>query len=159
MNQRVFTAKKRNALIAAVIVVLLAVALLGGTFTIVDAGHTGVVVTLGKVKEGVLQEGIHAKIPFIQQVVKIDNRIRKLEAKNKDHQEVNEARAALRRSMNAADETLAERFPLSGGIIDNVAALCLLERIIDGTSPTLDRILRHCAEQGGKERSNPIGFH
>ena len=56
-------------------------------------------------------------------------------------------------------ETLAERFPLSGGIIDNVAALCLLERIIDGTSPTLDRILRHCAEQGGKERSTPIGFH
>ena len=38
------------------------------------------------------------------------DRIRKLEARNKDHQEVNEARAALRRSMNAADETLAERF-------------------------------------------------
>ena len=56
-------------------------------------------------------------------------------------------------------EALAARFPLSGGIIDNVAALCLLERIIDGTSPTLDRILRHCAEQGGKERSSPIGFH
>ena len=93
MNNKVLTAKKRNALIAAVIVVLLAVALLGGTFTIVDAGHTGVVVTLGKVKEGVLQEGIHAKIPFIQQVVKIDNRIRKLEvnteAFSKDLQSVN----------------------------------------------------------------------
>ena len=38
------------------------------------------------------------------------DRIRKLEAKNKDHQEVNEARAALRRSLNSADETLAERF-------------------------------------------------
>ena len=38
------------------------------------------------------------------------DRIRKLEAKNQDHLEVNEARAALRRSMNAADETLAERF-------------------------------------------------
>ena len=38
------------------------------------------------------------------------DRIRKLEAKNRDPQEVNEARAALRRSMNAADETLAERF-------------------------------------------------
>ena len=38
------------------------------------------------------------------------DRIRKLEAKNKDHQEVNEARAALRRSMNEADEQLAERF-------------------------------------------------
>ncbi len=48
-------------------------------FTIVDAGHTGVVVTLGKVNEGVLQEGLHVKAPFIQQVVKIDNRIVKLE--------------------------------------------------------------------------------
>lgn len=55
-------------------------------------------------------------------------------------------------------EALAERFPLSGGIIDNVASLCLLEKIIDGTAPTLDQILRHCHEQGGKERSTPIGF-
>ena len=38
------------------------------------------------------------------------DRIRKLEAKNRDHQEVNEARAALRRSMNAADEALAAQF-------------------------------------------------
>jgi hypothetical protein len=56
-------------------------------------------------------------------------------------------------------KVLAERFPLSGGVIDNVAALCLMERIIDGTSPTLERILRLCAEQGGKERTSPIGFH
>ena len=48
-------------------------------FTIVEAGHTGVVVTLGQVNEGVLQEGIHVKAPFVQQVVKIDNRIVKLE--------------------------------------------------------------------------------
>ena len=38
------------------------------------------------------------------------DRIRKLEAKNRDHQEVNAARAALRRSMNAADEALAAQF-------------------------------------------------
>ncbi len=37
------------------------------------------------------------------------DRIRKLESKNKDHQEVNEARAALRRSMNDADDALAEK--------------------------------------------------
>lgn len=48
-------------------------------FTIVEAGHTGVVVTLGKVNEGVLQEGLHVKAPFVQEVVKIDNRIVKLE--------------------------------------------------------------------------------
>lgn len=61
------------------IVAALAIIVILNCFTIVEAGHTGVVVTLGKVKEGVLQEGIHFKIPFVQQIVKIDNRIVKLE--------------------------------------------------------------------------------
>lgn len=63
------------------------------SFTVVEAGHTGVVVTMGKVNEGVLQEGLHAKVPFVQDVVKIDNRIQKLkvntEAFSKDLQSVN----------------------------------------------------------------------
>ena len=70
------TAKKVT--VTAVIAVLAAIIVLN-CFTIVEAGHTGVVVTLGKVKEGVLQEGIHFKAPFVQQVVKIDSRIVKLE--------------------------------------------------------------------------------
>ncbi|MBQ6848310.1 MAG: prohibitin family protein [Clostridia bacterium] len=65
-------------------VIIAAIVLLVGIigincFTIVDAGHTGVVVTLGKVNEGVLQEGIHVKAPFVQKIIKIDNRIVKLE--------------------------------------------------------------------------------
>ena len=58
---------------------LLAVVTLFNSFTIVEAGHTGVVLTLGKVSDGVLQEGFHLKAPFVQEVVKIDNRITKLE--------------------------------------------------------------------------------
>ncbi len=85
--------KVTKKIAAVVLVVLLAVITAMNTFTIVDAGHTGVVVTMGKVKEGVLQEGIHAKVPFVQRVVKIDNRIRKLEvnteAFSKDLQSVN----------------------------------------------------------------------
>ncbi len=61
--------------IAALLVLITAI----NCFTIVEAGHTGVVVTLGKVQEGVLQEGLHVKAPFVQEVVKIDNRIVKLE--------------------------------------------------------------------------------
>ena len=63
----------------AIIVIVLVIILLGSSFTIVRPGHTGVVVTLGKVEEGVLQEGLHFKLPFIQNVVMIDNRITKLE--------------------------------------------------------------------------------
>ena len=56
-------------------------------------------------------------------------------------------------------EALADRFPLSGGVIDNVISLCLLEKVVDRKEPTLERILRHCTEQGAKERPTPIGFH
>ena len=62
-----------------VVIILLVVIIALNSFTVVEAGHTGVVVTLGKVEEGVLQEGMHLKAPFVQQIVKIDNRIRKLE--------------------------------------------------------------------------------
>lgn len=71
--------KKTTICIVIALVAIIAVVTVSNCFTVVDAGHTGVVVTLGKVNEGVLQEGIHAKVPFIQNVVKIDNRIVKLE--------------------------------------------------------------------------------
>ncbi len=63
------------AVVAVILVILIAVSCL----TIVPPGHTGVAVTLGRVEEGVLQEGLHFKLPFIQNVVMIDNRITKLE--------------------------------------------------------------------------------
>ena len=65
--------------IAIVVAVLVALIVLLNSITIVDAGHTGVINTLGNVSENVLQEGIHLKIPFIQTIVKMDNRIVKLE--------------------------------------------------------------------------------
>lgn len=68
----------KKLIIGIVVAILLAFVALN-SFTIVQPGHTGVVVTLGKVNEGVLQEGMHGKIPFVQEIVKIDNRIAKLE--------------------------------------------------------------------------------
>ncbi len=64
-----------------VIAVLAVLIVAINSFVVVEAGHTGVVVTLGAVNEGVLQEGMHLKAPFVQDVVKIDNRIQKLEVK------------------------------------------------------------------------------
>lgn len=68
---------KKLSVIAVAVVFL--VVIIASCFTIIDAGHTGVVVTLGKVNDEVLQEGLHFKVPFIQKIVKIDNRIVKLE--------------------------------------------------------------------------------
>lgn len=66
-------------IIVSIVVVIVLIVTLASSWTVVQAGHTGVVVTLGKVNETVLQEGLHFKIPFVQSVVKIDNRITKLE--------------------------------------------------------------------------------
>ena len=71
--------KQVAKILVPVIIVLAGLIVAINCFTVVEAGHTGVVVTLGKVNNVVLQEGIHAKIPFVQEVVKIDNRIVKLE--------------------------------------------------------------------------------
>ena len=85
--------KHVKKIVVIAIIAVAAVILIANCLCVVDAGHTGVVVTMGKVNDTVLQEGLHFKAPFIQQVVKIDNRITKLEVQteafSKDLQTVN----------------------------------------------------------------------
>lgn len=65
------------AIIAVCAVLVIGVAI--SCFTVVSAGHTGVVLTFGAVEDTVLEEGIHFKIPFIQSVVQMNNRTQKIE--------------------------------------------------------------------------------
>lgn len=60
----------------------------------------------------------------------------------------------------SAIEDLAERFELSGGQIDNIASLCLIDRILDDHNPSLDEIVAYCHEQTPEKegRRNRIGF-
>lgn len=51
-------------------------------FEIIDPGHTGVRVTMGAASDLVLPEGLNFKIPIVQRIVEIDNRIQKLEVKS-----------------------------------------------------------------------------
>ena len=71
--------KTVGKIIAAVIVVFVLLIMVVNTFTTVDAGHSGVVTTFGKVSPNVLSEGLHTKIPFIQDIIQIDNRVLKAE--------------------------------------------------------------------------------
>ena len=71
--------KISKKVILGVVIAVLVIIVLANSFTIVSAGHTGVITTFGKVNDTVLQEGIHMKLPFIQQCIEIDNRIVKLE--------------------------------------------------------------------------------
>lgn len=66
-------------IVAALVVLAAILVTVFSSFVVVPAGHTGVVVTFGRVSENVLQEGIHFKVPFAQDIIQIDNRIVKLE--------------------------------------------------------------------------------
>lgn len=67
-------------IVTTVIIVFVLLIVLFNSFTTVKAGHSGVVTTFGKVSDGVLSEGLHFKIPFIQDIILVDNRVQKAEA-------------------------------------------------------------------------------
>ncbi len=52
------------------------------TLTIVPAGTAGVIVTMGKVSDHALDSGLHFRIPFVQSVVMMDNKIQKCEVES-----------------------------------------------------------------------------
>lgn len=79
-------------LIAIIIAIALIAFLLVSSFTIVPAGNTGVILTLGKVSDKSFSEGFHLKIPFVQTVENMSNKIQVYEtpatAVSKDLQSV-----------------------------------------------------------------------
>ena len=91
-----------------IFVVILLVA--AASIAIVPAGHTGVVLQLGAVSDNVLTEGMHFKIPFITQVVNMDNRVLKAEvdstSASKDLQNVTSTIAVNYRVNPASSATL-----------------------------------------------------
>ncbi len=68
----------RNIIIIAAVIVVVAI-LAGTCFTVVKAGHTGVVLTFGAVEDKMMSEGLNFKIPFVQTVVQMNNRTQKTE--------------------------------------------------------------------------------
>lgn len=86
--------KNKKAVPLAIAGVLVLVAAMSSV-KVVPAGHTGVVLTLGKVSDHVLQEGFHLKVPFVQSVEVMSNKIQVYEATatavSKDLQSVSSA--------------------------------------------------------------------
>lgn len=68
----------KKIIIAVVIVILVLATGISG-LTVVPAGTSGVIVTMGKVGERALDSGLHFKIPFVQSVVIMNNKIQKCE--------------------------------------------------------------------------------
>ena len=71
VSSKTWKANKKNLL--ALLPLLLIIA---GCIATIPAGHTGVLVTFGKVEDKILNEGVNFKLPY-QQVVRMDNRVQK----------------------------------------------------------------------------------
>lgn len=96
-------------IVIVVLVLFLGVTVLSACHTI-PAGHTGVVTQFGAVSDQVLTEGLHFTVPYITQVVKIDNRVLKTEVSSssasKDLQTVSSTIALNYRVKNEASAQL-----------------------------------------------------
>jgi regulator of protease activity HflC (stomatin/prohibitin superfamily) len=75
-NSNFNTGKILTFLLPVVILIILAFE----SFTVVQPGHRGIVVQLGAVQPKVFEEGLHFKIPFIQEVVPVEVRVQKAES-------------------------------------------------------------------------------
>ena len=68
----------KKLIIACVTLAVLAVLALNSVAT-VPVGSTGILLTMGKVEDSALAEGLHIKLPFVQRIISMDNRVKKLE--------------------------------------------------------------------------------
>jgi len=82
---------------------VLALILCASSFTIIPAGHTGVVLTLGKVSENSFTDGFHLKIPFIQDVEVMSNKIQVYET----------PASAVSKDMQTVSSTIAVNYRIS----------------------------------------------
>lgn len=107
-----------------IIVLLLLLFTAFNCFVIVDAGHVGVVVQLGAVQPVSLEEGIHFKIPFIQEIVQVEVRVQKRESQQ----------TAASRDMQTVTTTVAVNYHLINDQVQSLykqIGLSYNERIID----------------------------
>jgi regulator of protease activity HflC (stomatin/prohibitin superfamily) len=59
------------------IMIFIGIILVFGSWTTIHPGYRGVVVRLGAVQKGVLSEGFHFKLPFVDEIVKLNVQIQK----------------------------------------------------------------------------------
>ena len=95
--------KKIRKIVIGAVIALAVVILIASSIVIVPAGSTGVVVTLGKVSDAPLSEGFHLKMPFVQSVENISNKIQKQEVEA----------PAVSKDMQSISSTIAVNFRIA----------------------------------------------
>ena len=94
-------------LIGTGIITVIGIYLFSGAFVVINAGHVGVVKTLGAVQPAPLEEGFHLKKPFIDQVEEVDIRLRKAESQA----------SAASQDLQVVSTRVAVQYSMSGPIM------------------------------------------
>ncbi len=128
-NRTPATSSRIKPLIIGIIAVIAAVTLVTNSFTVVQSGHTGVVVVMGKVTGETFSDGLHFKAPFVSSVAIMDNQVQKTEvetsAVSKDLQTVSSS-VAINYHLSA--EQSADVYKNIGmGYIDKILAPAIHE--------------------------------
>lgn len=143
--------KKVGKTVGWIIVIILLVIVILNSFTIVPGGSTGVVVTMGKISDNVLPEGLHFKIPFVQQINKISNKIQVVEvdtaAVSKDLQTVSSTIAV---NYRIGYESSANVFKNIGAHYDEVVLLPAVQESVKSVSAkyTAEELITRRAQVG-----------
>lgn len=154
--------------IVVICLIVLIILILGfNSFTVVKAGHTGVVVNLGKVSNNVLEEGLHFKIPFVSEIVQIDNRVLKTEvesvAASKDLQTIS-SKVSINYRVNRASS--ADIYKNVGNDFTNVIVNPAIQECVKSVAAkyTAEQLITERPvvstemEQAISEKINPYGL-
>ena len=146
--------KKAMRVVVPGIVLALVLIILPNCFATVPVGSTGIMLTMGKVEDTALSEGVHFKMPFVQKIVSMDNRVKKLElsteAFSKDIQTVSATLAvnyrlqtektfAIYKSMGLSyEENLV--VPATHEVLKSVCAQYTAEELISKRAESSDKM-------------------
>lgn len=122
---------KNKKIILIIVAILFVLIIISNCFNTIPTGFIGIKTRFGKAKDGVLQEGLNFKLPFIEEIVKIDCRTKKIEtiseASTKDLQTVITSIAV---NYNVNRETATKLFREVGTEYENIIiAPAILESI------------------------------
>jgi len=107
-----------------ILVIAVIVVLALNSFVIVNAGQRGIVLQLGAVRPVVLSEGLHFKIPFVQNVVPVEVRVQKSQTEQ----------TAASKDLQTVSTTVAVNFHLDPNQVNKLyqhVGLAYGERIVD----------------------------
>lgn len=103
------------------IIVLIVLTIILNCFSTVPTGYVGIKTRFGKAQDGVIQEGLAFKTPFVENIVKIDCRTKKKEitseASTKDLQTVN---ASIAVNYNVDKDTVGKLYREIGNDYENI---------------------------------------